>query len=481
MKNPISSIHWPRFSGFRNRLNTVPKFIQRRPVLSFVAALLILLILIAAGNFLFKPKVAEVPTNNLPKPVQIYTIGQAPKVTTQAQIQNSGVITIMAQSPGVIQTLNVKEGDQVTKNGNLISMSSNYAGGNAPAIQQSIAAKQLQLTNDTFNTQKDLIQKQRDVANASRDNTTQLTDISKQSIVDLQAIGDLNQNMLDTIKQNLANLESLPTTPETQAAILQAKSTQNQLQTAQNQVHQQVLNVQYQVNPSNPPTQLSSLQKELTLKQLDIQEKSLQSSKDIAGLQVALAAINISLLHPTAPFPATVEKILVREGQSVNPGTPLLVLSGSQQNVTAVAKVPQTLARQISILEDSILHLGTTAVAVKPSFVSDVATDGLLYSVFYDIPAGYNNNLTDNDFITVEIPVGVIDTTSAVPFVPLDSIFQTQEHSYLYINQSGTVVSRTVETGDVLGSFVQIVKGLNQGDQVILNRNVVEGDRVQPQ
>jgi biotin carboxyl carrier protein len=468
----------PKFSFIRERFRATTRFTQRRPIASFIVALVILFGLIAAGNFLFKANPPTTPTGPQVKPVQIYKIGSVPKVATQAQIQNSGVITIVALSPGVVQTLHIQEGEQVYKDTNLITLSSNYAGGNAPAIQQSIAFKQLQQINDTFKTQKEIIQKSREIANATQENTTQLKDISARSVVDLQAIADLNQNMLDSIKQNLANLAMLPTAPDTQAAILQAKSTQNQLQMSQNQIHQQLINTQYQVNPSNPPTQLANLQKDITLKQLDIQEKSLQTSKDIAGLQVALSAINTSLLHPTAPFNATVEKILVRAGVAVNPGTPLLILSGSSQTVKVVAKVPETLARQVSQIEDSTLHLKNATISAKPSFVSDVATDGLLYSVIYTVPDGFTTNLTDNDYVTVDIPVGAPDTTSTIPFVPLDSIFQTQEHSYLYINQNGTVVSRQVETGDVIGNYVQIVSGLHQGDQVILNRNVVEGDRV---
>src|SRR5258708_500217 len=471
------NLHLPKFTFLKERFREALVFSRKKPITSLLLALLVLLALILAGNFLFASKTSQIQANPPIKQVQIYTIGSVPKVITQAQVQNSGVITITALTSGVVQAINVTEGSQVAKGANLITLSSDYSGANAPVIQQSIAAKQLQQINDTFDTQKQLIQKQRDLANATNQNSTNLRDISAKSISDLQTVLDQNQDTLNTARSNLNDLEALPTSPDTKAQILQLKGLLGQLDSAQAQTRQQLLNTQYQTNTSNPPTQLNDIQKDITLKQLDIQEKNLQTTKEIAGLQVALAAVSASLLHPTAPFGATVEKIQVREGQAVNPGTALLILSNNQQNLTAIAKVPQSLADQVSQVEDSVLHLRNTPVFVKRTFISTVATDGLLYSVFYTIPDGYN--LTDNEYIKVEIPVGVPDTSSSVPFVPLDSIFQTQDHSYLYLNQSGKVVSRQVTTGEVIGSYVQILSGLNKGDQVILNRNVIEGDQVE--
>ncbi len=468
----------PKFNFFRRRFRQISDLTRKRPITSLLAALTLLLLLILAGNFFFTPKAAPISTGPAVKQAQIYTIGSVPKVTTQAQIQNSGVITINALSSGVVQSIKVVEGQQVFKNTNLITLSSNYDGASAPGIQLGIVAKQLQQLNDNLPSQKELIQKQREQANSTEQNSSGLKDISAKSIVDLQAIADLNQNMLDTVKTNITNLQALPTDPATTAQILQLKQLQNQLQNAQNQTHQNILNTQFQTKPSNPPTQLNNLQKEITLKQLDLQEKGLQTTKEIAQLQVALAAVNAALLHPTAPFGAAVQKIMVREGQAVNPGTPLVVLSSNSQNITVIAKVAQTMANQVSQVEDSTLHLGKTNLSLKPSFVSDVATDGLLYSVIYTIPDGFTTNLTDNDYITVDVPVGLPSTSSSIPFVPLDSIFQTRDHSYLYINNHGVVESRSITTGQVLGSFVEIVEGLKSGDQVILNRNVVEGDRL---
>src|SRR5258706_5519761 len=95
---PKPAFKLPKFTFVKNRVSKITPYIRKRPMVSFVVALLILLALIAAGNF-FQPKPQTIVNTNPAKQVQIYTIGSVPKVASQAQIQNSGVITITALTP----------------------------------------------------------------------------------------------------------------------------------------------------------------------------------------------------------------------------------------------------------------------------------------------------------------------------------------------------------------------------------------------
>ena len=129
-------------------------------------------------------------------------------------------------------------------------------------------------------------------------------------------------------------------------------------------------NLEYQTDENNPPTQLANLAKDLTLKQLDIQEKSLGLNLEISRLQLALSAINASLFHPTAPFPGVVQRVFVKVGQAVNPGTPILTFAGADKSLTIIARVPQNVAVKLSKLEKSRLYLGTKVIEASPSFIS---------------------------------------------------------------------------------------------------------------
>jgi hypothetical protein len=68
-----------------------------------------------------------------------------------------------------------------------------------------------------------------------------------------------------------------------------------------------------------------------------------------------------------------------------------------------------------------------------------------------------------------------------VPFIPLDAVFQTQDQSYVFVIQGGKAVSKSITTGQVVGGQVEVTSGLENKDQVILDRNVVAGDTVRTQ
>ena len=110
--------------------------------------------------------------------MQVYNIGKAPTVTLQAQIDSQGIVQIVAQAPGIVQTVHAEEGDEVGQGQQIVSLSTNYQGGNAPALQAQLANTQLKNVNDTYSLQKDIIFQQRNIATASAENTEQLRRIA---------------------------------------------------------------------------------------------------------------------------------------------------------------------------------------------------------------------------------------------------------------------------------------------------------------
>ena len=134
---------------------------------------------------------------------------------------------------------------------------------------------------------------------------------------------------------------------------------------------------------------------------------------------------------------------------------------------------------KLSKLENSRLHIASKVVEAIPSYISSEATDGQLYSVIYDIEKENLDQLADGSYIDVEIPIGYPNTGFAFPFLPIDAIFQTQEENIVYVVREGKAQSKKVQLGPVSGKYVEITSGLDSGDQIILNRNIIEGDKVQ--
>lgn len=447
-------------------------FISRRPFISFLTALGILLLLIVLGSTVFKAKPVEQPKQAEVKSVQTFKIGTSPKVSTQAQVEKSGVIKVVAQMPGIVSSINVIEGDVASKGQVLINLSSNYQGGNALSLSRQIAQTQNNLSNQTYDTQKDLIQKQRDVAERTDANTDQLRDISNRSLDESRSLLDLNESLLSTLNQASSQAT-------TSAEVFQLNSQRSQFQSVINQLRQGIRNSEYQSASDKPPAQLSDLQREIALKNLEIQEKSLEANKQISNLQYQAALITEAQMYPAAPFAATVERVHVRVGESVTPGTVLVTLNQTTDEIVLNAQVPAATAKNLSKFEKSTVHIGEKTLDLAPYYVSSEATDGQMYSVLYVLGDEYKELFTDKSFVQIDIPVGAPDTNSVVPFIPLDAVFQTQDESVVYVVKEGKALSRKIQLGEVQGRFVAVNEGIDAQDEVILSRTVVEGDQVE--
>jgi multidrug efflux pump subunit AcrA (membrane-fusion protein) len=78
--------------------------------------------------------------------------------------------------------------------------------------------------------------------------------------------------------------------------------------------------------------------------------------------------------------------------------------------------------------------------------------------------------------------MGQNDALSSVPFIPIDSVYQTNEVAYVYLavdkKNYYQVNSRRVSLGEVYGDFVEVNSGLGSADKIVLDRSVIEGDKV---
>ncbi len=476
VKNSISSKFSDlRFGERRKSLTTkTTKYIKRRPMASFFIALVILL-LVMILNTILTPKPKEANTASAAKEVAIYQIGKAPRATFSAKIDKKGVIQIVAQTPGIVSGINVVEGQVVTRGQNLVSLSSNYQGGNALSVSREIAATQYMNTKDTFDTQKGIIGNQREIADQSRESADEQRQITEQSITDTRRVIDLNASIIVSLETSLSALESSGGAPDQilglRQQIAQYRAGQAQLEAAQRQAR-------FAADTNNPPTRLADLAHDLTLKQLDVQEKALRMGLEISKLQLQLAQISEATMYPAAPFDGVVEKVHVSYGQAVNPGTPLVTISSNNQAATATVTVPYETAGKVSRIEESTFYIKGKKYNIMPEFVSNEATDGPLNSVIYALPDTLYSSVTDGQYIKVEIPIGNADSVSTIPYLPIDIVFQTQEGAYTYVAKNGKVVAKKVELGDIVGSNVAITAGLGSQDSVILDRNVIEGEKV---
>jgi biotin carboxyl carrier protein len=387
----------------------------------------------------------------------------------------------VAQTPGVVQKIKVKEGDHVKRGTSVVTLSTNYQGANLPAVSRSISQKNYQFLVDTYDAQKEIIDRNRQIANAGEAQGSKLRDITRQSFDDTKSLISLNDQILSTLDKQIQNLEATSVNPATDSAILQLKQAKAQTMAGQNAARAGLKSNEYLNDDNNEPAHIAQLQRDNTLKQLELQEKTLDLNKELARLNVRIAQINESLMYPAAPCPGTVERIFVKVGQVVNPGTVIASIRGDQNTATAVALISQQVAQNLSRVEPSQLLIKDKKVSVLPRSVSQEPTDGNLHSALFEVPDAYAAELTNNSFVEMILPLGSKAFAQAQT-VPLDAVYQTQDKAYVYVMEgasgSAKVKTKEVTLGQVFGSQVEIKNGLDKTEQVILNRNVVDGETV---
>jgi biotin carboxyl carrier protein len=465
-----------RFSILKQKLNfkKILLFIQRKPFTSFFVVLGVLFILMVVGNLLFSPKPTPQQNLNTLKKVQVYKLGSAPQVSYQGRIEKSGVVKVVAQMPGIVSNITVSEGQQVWQGTNILSLSTNYQGGNALSISRQIAQVQYNNAKDSYGEQKDLIGRQRDLTNANKDNADQLRIIASQSANDSQNLVNYDQSIVDTLNQSLQD----PTLVDKD--ILSIKAQIAQFQSIIVQLNSTIKNLQLQGDQTKAPTNMAAAQQDIALKQLDLQQKALDMSLEISRLSYNLALVSEANMYPSSPFAGVVDKIYVHVGESISGGDILASISGSNQHVKIVVSVPENIAKNLSRIEPSTLQIGNDTISMIPSYVSQDATSGTLYSIIFDLDDSLSSKLTDATYVNVNLPIGTGDTSNIDPFIPLDSVIQTQEEAFVYIvDKKMTARVKKVSLGQIQGKYVEVLSGLPAETQVILNRNIIEGDRVQ--
>lgn len=457
-------------------------FIEKRPVVSFFSFLGLLLVVIVIGSILRNPAAKKEQKEQPAKAVSVFGIGVSPKVALTGKIEKSGVVHVLAQMPGVVQNIYVHEGDKVGRGSWIVGLSSTYGGANIPSISRQMAQKSYDTTIANFDTQMTMIQKRKDLANTQANQASDLRNIANDSISDIQNLISLNQDILGNIQ---SNLDFLTQNSTDSATILQVKQGKALVEQGLLSLQSQLRTVQYQAAGDTNQANLVQISKDLALSQIDIDERMIKLSKETAALNLAIAQATEAQMFPATPIAGVVERVTVQVGQFVSPGTPIAIVTGNKNTANMIVRVSREMAQSLSRLEPSTIVLGGKSYNVLPRYISTEPTDGSLYTILYTLPDEAGQLLGDGETVRIDVPVGKVggSTTAAVPYIPIDAIYQTQDASYVFVasqSAQGKFVAqnRTITLGDVMGSYVRVISGITANDQVIISRSVVDGDPI---
>jgi|CXWL01.1.fsa_nt_gi HlyD family secretion protein len=207
-------------------------------------------------------------------------------------------------------------------------------------------------------------------------------------------------------------------------------------------------------------------------------------------LAVATPGTTPALIEVRAPVAGRVLHVFQESERPVTAGTPLLdvgdpadlevvieLLSRDGAALTPGARVeleqwggPQPLEARVRLVEPAAFTK-ISALGVEEQRVNVVA----------DIIAPVAERPTLGDNFRVEARVVVWESESVLK-VPVSALFRHGKESAAYVVRGGRAVLVPVEAGRSSGSEVQVLKGLNKGDEVILypGDRVTDGQRVSP-
>ncbi len=190
----------------------------------------------------------------------------------------------------------------------------------------------------------------------------------------------------------------------------------------------------------------------------------------VARLAAATAAVEsaregVAYTEVRAPYAGIVTGRLVRVGEAVSPGTPLM--SGlALEKLRVTVDIPQTLVEQVRKRRKAAIYVDgrrieATQVTIFPE--ADPATNTFRTRV--DLPA----NAADL-YPGMFVKVGFVTGESPRLLVPKPAIVARSEVTAVYVvDGDGRVALRQVRTGGAFGERVEILAGLAAGERVALD------------
>ena len=69
---------------------------------------------------------------------------------------------------------------------------------------------------------------------------------------------------------------------------------------------------------------------------------------------------------------------------------------------------------------------------------------------------------------SINIPIKNQD----IILIPLNAVYITQNNNFVFLNKNNIAKKQEVILGEIQNDFVEILSGLDFGDQIILNKNI---------
>ncbi len=204
-----------------------------------------------------------------------------------------------------------------------------------------------------------------------------------------------------------------------------------------------------------------------------ISESQLRQAQ--AGIELAQSKLSDTVLK--SPINGTVVKKVFESGETVSPGYPAVVL-GRLDELEVEIGVSDNLVGSLSIgqkvkvfvygldkeVEGTIKNIDTAADTSTRTFGVNILID--------------NSDMTIKPGMIAKVTIegGSLETI----LVPVNSVINNPDGSTVFICEEGHVKEKAVELGEVLGNRIQILKGIEEGEKIVVDGQyrLKDGDKV---
>ncbi len=183
-----------------------------------------------------------------------------------------------------------------------------------------------------------------------------------------------------------------------------------------------------------------------------------------------------------APITGMVNHLFVDEGEFIDRGKPLVALVNVDR-IKININVPEMNVRYLRPRQEAMVTIDAypgrqlSGAVDFVAFKADPATKTFLVRVLIDNP---NHEIRPGMIARVSLQLRVIPDALVAP---LFALVDKSGERILFVEKDGVAYSRTVSIGIIEGNRIQITRGLNAGDHLIVmgQTEVEDGTRVQVQ
>lgn len=192
--------------------------------------------------------------------------------------------------------------------------------------------------------------------------------------------------------------------------------------------------------------------------------KSLEDRYAMTQAMVNEAETMLGYTAIRAPFAGTISRKLVNAGDLAGPGQPLLEIQGTGAFEVA-AGIPDSLAEHLSPGTTLQVDVPVANASFAGRLVElSTAADANAHTVPARISVPTGTAVRSGQFARVQVPGAVVTAL----YAPVEAVsdFGQMERVFV-VNSAKQAELRLVKTGATTGDRVEILSGLNDGDQII--------------